>query len=292
MGRRRKNEDESSLDLLLDTMCNTFGGVMFIAIALAVMSFFIPKQTKDENKDNQCKEQQATLADELLQQQTKIEELRQSKRISEEALKSAAENPNSELLEERLDIQSDKKRLELQRQLLAASINKRQLEINEAYKQNRQLEKELKDFSKSKKTKQEEAEIELVKQKKKLDLLQMELAQLETRELIFSKLEAEEAKSPFWIMIDNGRLYRISQEKGTIWKDGKLFNVSPDVSYTFDQSSTKLQLKSSLSGGTLVKRGMNLDQLFSPVPNDKRFIFALVKADDACFKCWINTRAR
>lgn len=33
---RRKSED-SSLELLLDTMCNTFGGVMFIAILLSVM---------------------------------------------------------------------------------------------------------------------------------------------------------------------------------------------------------------------------------------------------------------
>ena len=36
-----------SLELLLDTMCNTFGGVMFIAIALVVISFFIPKIVSD-----------------------------------------------------------------------------------------------------------------------------------------------------------------------------------------------------------------------------------------------------
>ena len=34
---RRRQEEDSSLELLLDTMCNTFGGVMFIAISLAVM---------------------------------------------------------------------------------------------------------------------------------------------------------------------------------------------------------------------------------------------------------------
>jgi hypothetical protein len=33
----KKREPESSLELLLDTMCNTFGGVMFIAIALVVV---------------------------------------------------------------------------------------------------------------------------------------------------------------------------------------------------------------------------------------------------------------
>ena len=35
--RHRREVEESSLELLLDTMCNTFGGVMFIAISLAVM---------------------------------------------------------------------------------------------------------------------------------------------------------------------------------------------------------------------------------------------------------------
>ena len=33
----KSREPESSLELLLDTMCNTFGGVMFIAIALVVV---------------------------------------------------------------------------------------------------------------------------------------------------------------------------------------------------------------------------------------------------------------
>ena len=33
----RRHAEESSLDLLLDAMCNTFGGVMFIAILLTVM---------------------------------------------------------------------------------------------------------------------------------------------------------------------------------------------------------------------------------------------------------------
>lgn len=33
----KRRQDESSLELLLDTMCNTFGGVMFIAISLVVI---------------------------------------------------------------------------------------------------------------------------------------------------------------------------------------------------------------------------------------------------------------
>lgn len=37
MSRHRTNNSQSSFDLFLDTVCNTFGGVLFIAILLAVM---------------------------------------------------------------------------------------------------------------------------------------------------------------------------------------------------------------------------------------------------------------
>ena len=36
--RKQHNQDISSFDLLLDTMCNTFGGIIFIAILMAVLS--------------------------------------------------------------------------------------------------------------------------------------------------------------------------------------------------------------------------------------------------------------
>ena len=49
MAKRREND--SSLELLLDTMCNTFGGVMFIAITLAVIvaGRDIISKSKNEN---------------------------------------------------------------------------------------------------------------------------------------------------------------------------------------------------------------------------------------------------
>jgi hypothetical protein len=37
MARRRKQEEESSLDLLLDTVCNAFGGIIFIVLLLSVL---------------------------------------------------------------------------------------------------------------------------------------------------------------------------------------------------------------------------------------------------------------
>ena len=49
MRRRRNNSEESSLELLLDTMCNTFGGVMFIAISIFIIIYgFTNNEVKEE----------------------------------------------------------------------------------------------------------------------------------------------------------------------------------------------------------------------------------------------------
>ena len=49
MRRRRNNSEESSLELLLDTMCNTFGGVMFIAISIFIIIYgFTQTEIKEE----------------------------------------------------------------------------------------------------------------------------------------------------------------------------------------------------------------------------------------------------
>ena len=44
---RAKKELPESLELLLDTMCNTFGGIMFIALALIIISQLVTKQLKE-----------------------------------------------------------------------------------------------------------------------------------------------------------------------------------------------------------------------------------------------------
>lgn len=45
---RKRNQDISSFDMLLDTMCNTFGGVCFIALLIAIISANLPKNPASE----------------------------------------------------------------------------------------------------------------------------------------------------------------------------------------------------------------------------------------------------
>ena len=49
--RRRGESGAGSLDMLLDTMCNTFGGVCFIALLVAILSAMLPKESSSEEDD-------------------------------------------------------------------------------------------------------------------------------------------------------------------------------------------------------------------------------------------------
>lgn len=61
---RRRREDASSLELLLDTMCNTFGGVMFIAISLVVVISMVRSASRalEENAPRKLEQLQQELA--------------------------------------------------------------------------------------------------------------------------------------------------------------------------------------------------------------------------------------
>ena len=51
MKRYRKKVESSSLELLLDTMCNTFGGVMFIAISLVVIISLMTRDIPEKSEE-------------------------------------------------------------------------------------------------------------------------------------------------------------------------------------------------------------------------------------------------
>ena len=50
MRRHRRETEDSSLELLLDTMCNTFGGVMFIAISIFIVASAMTSDIAEKNR--------------------------------------------------------------------------------------------------------------------------------------------------------------------------------------------------------------------------------------------------
>ena len=55
--KKQTSKGAGSLDMLLDTMCNTFGGVCFIALMVAIITASLPKSRDDEPKEETVTEQ-------------------------------------------------------------------------------------------------------------------------------------------------------------------------------------------------------------------------------------------
>ena len=79
-----RNSLPDSLELLLDTMCNTFGGVMFITLSLALLLFLSNKLVNenavkeiDPDELQRVRQETARLEEEIgrLQQNSKVDEV-------------------------------------------------------------------------------------------------------------------------------------------------------------------------------------------------------------------------
>ena len=114
-----RDDHESSLELLLDTMCNTFGGVIFITIALVVIismtSSLRQQKTNDENRMD-ARELQTGLAE--LQEQLRQMDARQAELVGQMA--TASSDPRLQMMEEIA--------------VLEASVNRREMEAELARK--------------------------------------------------------------------------------------------------------------------------------------------------------------
>ena len=53
---KRRTSPSGSMDMLLDTMCNTFGGVCFIALMVAILSAVVPVGEKKDCPDEVLRE--------------------------------------------------------------------------------------------------------------------------------------------------------------------------------------------------------------------------------------------
>ncbi len=78
MARRRSNQNTSSLDLFLDTICNAFGGIMFISILISILVQMRGEQEHDPSPAKTISHAEARLMeDEYEQLQRARETLRQ-----------------------------------------------------------------------------------------------------------------------------------------------------------------------------------------------------------------------
>ncbi|MCR4575218.1 MAG: hypothetical protein K5787_15775 [Lentisphaeria bacterium] len=189
----KKNHLPDSLELLLDTMCNTFGAIMFIAISIVIISQLSTKAIKEKAP--------VEITEEYL------EELREKVQKLEEELEEEERKMNERALDA-LGMPKEKK--EKVEQLLALKNESRKLVLDSA-EQRREMEHRTEEIEKTENRIDEiRSEIQQIKdeinQKKKLLVqmkqardfrkkeLQKQIAKIEANIKSLEK-EAEEKKS-------------------------------------------------------------------------------------------------
>lgn len=140
----RRNSLPSSLELLLDTMCNTFGGIVFIAIALVIITQESQKLLTAMAAARWTPEAKQALRDQNRQLEAEIAELRA--KLQEEALRAKRCSPEKRknieaLLQARLDLLAAQAKLDATADEFAKLRAEQSKMANQLDEARRQLEK-------------------------------------------------------------------------------------------------------------------------------------------------------
>lgn len=244
MARRRSNPP-SSLDLFLDTVCNTFGGILFIAILIAVQIRQVgePAETVGESCSPETLAQMRQTADELAREidsaGTLLQTIRQTMpapvdeaersrwdeygRLTEKQGKLATEK--ARLLAEHLDLAQ--KNAQKSEELRQAERRLRELESRES-----ELDSKIRQYRADNRRMQDERD----KTQKRVEELERQYAENEknlrdknnpdeharSEELYLPKLRTVEGKRAFYIVLRYKRLYRADDRDDFLHKDNEL----------------------------------------------------------------------
>ena len=203
MAKYRKIQISSdSLELLLDTMCNTFGGIMFIAISLLIISSFVSKTTSTNIES----ENSASLKLKMEQMQQEIKSVQAKNTLKQHLINGLKNNPKGDIVKNISLLQDENINIE-------NDISSLKNEIQAVNKKIDTLEKE----NRKKKNTILVANLNTVKLQKKLQSLKKEydLAiesenKREQRKLHFNKL-GNTKRTPFWGILSKNRLYKIGR---------------------------------------------------------------------------------
>ena len=210
--------DNSSLELLLDTMCNTFGAVMFIAISLLIVISMLGKVTSAIEHLPET-EAVKNMQDQLARLEAEYAQSRKMLDLLKPFAERLKNDPRREILERYFMLKSENVRLENQQK-----IQHLQQETEEKLQQILQKKKEeLAKQLKQKKELQETLAEKLEILKKTILFISQALSTRKPESsLVFRYLQASD-KAPYFILLRHGRLWRIGPYIG------RGITVHPDV---------------------------------------------------------------
>lgn len=214
--RRWKREEGDSLDLLLDTMCNLFGGIIFVALLVALLAGEDASQKVNPGRNPS----QDLLDREIANLQQDFDALKRSVdeagKMAEGAKGAAAEQ--QAFADLKAEVQALRAALELANQEAPEGQDLGQY-LQQTKDKKAVLERETLDLENKQKSLKEEKE----RLKKRLADLQKrgeEVAEQKTEGLRFPR-ERASAKRPFWILLTEKGFYPVHNPSAGLsyWTD-------------------------------------------------------------------------
>jgi hypothetical protein len=140
----RAQQAESSLELLLDTICNTFGGVIFLAILVVIL---VQMTSRSDATDSPAPSQAelAELDQRRSENQAKLETLRSAAAQQAELIKQFAKPENREALSQLQRMQSSREKLSDARSRSLGQVSQSQMKANEIAEDLKRMELALRD---------------------------------------------------------------------------------------------------------------------------------------------------
>lgn len=189
MRKRRQNSD--SLEMFLDTICNTFGGILFILL-FVVIHLQITQKTVSETSDKSVPASQfATIEAEFLNQQEKLQALIDQSDIYKEIAETISDEELQKLFQEWQEKTEQNTRLVEEKSNLATQV----ADFERRAAENTEKVKDLKEQIESLNT-------ELKKNEKSLE----QLKDSNTQDISLPQLHASD-KIQFGLVLRFGRLY-------------------------------------------------------------------------------------
>jgi hypothetical protein len=128
--RRRSRSTADSLDLLLDTVCNAFGGVVFISILIIVLLNLTSAQQQITPPTPAAEAELLTLQSTAVERQSQLKTLREGKRRLDRVADEFVDRDARFLIVQREELRSDNEELESDRADVMSAIASGQTRIN------------------------------------------------------------------------------------------------------------------------------------------------------------------
>lgn len=208
MSKRSRQEEESSLELLLDTMCNTFGGVMFIAISIFVIISGMTQIEQKQEKTEPVVVDAEALQHELVVLQHALEELQKKMAVNTEELQMRQSINAQNKIEEVAML--EKVLTELKQQLKTMQTANRTVEHSRL--QTEQALKSLQMQLQNVVQQREKLEAENLQQSKELARLKQQI--VPQHKIVFKILEPS-SEAPFFIMLRGEYAYAVGPDENS-----------------------------------------------------------------------------